>query len=459
LLGFGVEDGGTLHLTNPSAFSGTAEIFALLGVDPDEEEHPDGYDIEYVGVRRGWGEGAAGPTIEFGVKTFGPRTVALDSTFEIGIDYNRDGVYDYVAFNADRLWRSGEGTVGQNYTYIIDLATYSLTGPYYPTTFTANSSNAVLRLNAADLGITSETQPFDFYVLTYRNADLQRWDVAPDSGVYTYTVRDARFRTDRADGRVTLGAGTTATVGVYANARGFLDGESAERFAQQGILLLYTQNAPAADEADIVTVGFPFRYRVELQTLRFNPNLSGYVASRGIGPGGPGVNFGVGDLWTGVDNRAINPLIYHGIVHFELGATGGVVEIEDAVLELTGLDARYMDRRYYGRWGVDMLTAEIDANLDKLNYFGIAQAATEARLAPVVDDGALAAGRTVAFVLDAAARAKLEAHTRTSGRVTFRTFEEPLYAQGLQLFAWDGRPQGEGAKPPVLHIVNVTHLP
>ncbi|MCW5851572.1 MAG: S8 family serine peptidase, partial [Anaerolineae bacterium] len=468
LTGFGAEDAGHITLTNTSAYSGTAEIFALVGSDPNEADIFDSTDVQYVGVRSGsfTSSGTTRQLIEFGIKTYGPRTLPLENEFDINIDVNRDGIADYVGFNYDvGAFTTGTST-GQNATFIYNMSTRRFSGPYYITQALVNSSNMILTFNAADLGITSDNQAFNFWVEAYTTPGFEReeWDRAPDSGVYTYNARDVRFRLAPTTGDSTALGGTVVVapnssrvLTVYANARGFLGGDTTGRFPEKGMLLLYTENVPPDRDADIVNLTFPFNFRVERQTLSFNAALSGYVVNR---PGELGVQFGVGDLWTGVDNRPIRPLVYHGITHFNLGTAGSTVEFEEAVLELTGLDASYMSPALEGRWGVDMLTSAVDPNLGRTTFSTLATADADARLTPTLTDSQLGVGTPNVFTFDAAARAKLQEHVRTSGRVTFRTWEDPLYQQGMQLFAWDGR-GGTGAdiRPPVLRVLTVTRIP
>ena len=461
LTGFGAEDAGRITLTNTSAYSGTAEIFALVGSDANEADVFDSTDVQYVGVRSGsfTSGGTTRQILEFGIKTHGARTLSMENEFDINIDVNRDGTAEYIAFNGDVGAFSTGTYTGQNATYVYNTSTQRISGPYYLTQFLVNSSNAILTFNAADLGITNDNQAFNFWVEAYANPEYEREDMdrAPDSGVYTYNARDVRFRVSDPDGSVVVAPNSSLNLDVYANARGFLGGDTTGRFPERGMLILYTENAPPTRDADIVNVSFPFNFRVEQQTLTFNPTLSGYIVNR---PGDLAVQFNVGDLWTGVDNRPLRPLVYNGIVQFNLGTAGSTVEFEEAVLELTGLDATYMNPNLEGRWGVDMLTSAVDTTLGRATYGALANATADARLTPLLTDADLAPGRTNTFMFDAAARAKLTEHVRSSGRVTFRTFEDPVYTQGMQLFAWDGR-GGTGAdiRPPVLRVLTVTRLP
>lgn len=86
--------------------------------------------------------------------------------FEVHVDNNRDGVYDYIVFNADL---NLDGSDGRNAVFVEDVNPADGTRPlrsYFFSTTDFNSQNWILSVPAAAIGTVSSA-PFNFYVLAY----------------------------------------------------------------------------------------------------------------------------------------------------------------------------------------------------------------------------------------------------------------------------------------------------
>ena len=464
---FGMEDATTVTLANSSATTGNVEVFSLMGSDANETDIPDQYDIQYVGVRSGLADASdpASQYLQFSFKLYGRPANGLETMFNINVDANRDGTVDYVVRNNDIGYRATGTANGQNGTYIYNPATNTLAGPYYYTYYYANGSNYILTIDAVDIGLTPTNQQFDFNVLATNwwvqefpdGSDQAYVDFAPDgAGVaYTYNAAQPRFSTDAADGgSLAVPGNGSVDVKVWANARGWLGGEQANRIGAQGLLLQYFDNATVANEAAALTVKFPFNFRVEEQTFTATPSLTGYFVNR-VGQ----ENFlGTGTMFSGIDNRPRTPLNFLGVTQFNLGAAGGRVEFEEATLDITGSNATYADPRLDNQWRTDLLTSAIDNSLASATQWAVANAPADAQLTPVLVTADVAVGKTNTLAFDQAGRAALSDHVRTSGKATFRIGATPLFPVGMHIFGWQGA-TGANTKPPTLHALTVTQLP
>ena len=464
---FGMEDATTVKLTNSSATAGNVEIFSLMGSDPNESDIPDQYDIQYVGVRSGLAD-TTDPTsqyVQFSVKLYGRPALGLETGFNVDIDANRDGTVDYIVFNADIGYRANGTATGQNGTYIYNAATNTVTGPFYYTIYYANGSDYILTVDGVDIGLTPTNQQFDFAVLAtnwwvqeFPDGSNQAYvDYAPDApgAAYTFNAAQPRFSTDAPDGGSLVVPGNgSVNVKVWANARGWLGGDRANRIGAQGLLLQYFDNATVANEAAALTVKFPFNFRVEEQTFMATPSLTGYFVNR-VGQ----ENFlGTGTMFSGIDNRPRTPLNFLGVTQFNLGAAGGKVEFEEAILDITGSNATYADPRLDNQWRTDLLTSAIDNSLASATQWAVANAPADAQLSPVLVTKDVAVGKTNTLTFDSAGRAALSDHVRTSGKATFRIGATPLFPVGMHIFGWQGA-TGANTKPPTLHALTVTQLP
>ncbi len=452
--GFGADDAGTVTLTNNSPLASSAAVFAYLGTDPDEADVKNQYDVKYVGVRPVTLTSSTGnrPGLQFVATFHGAPTLALQTRLNFYIDANRDGRPDYVVFNDDVGRRAGSVN-GQNAVYVQNLSTGRVTAGFF-TNFAANSSVMALTVAASDIGLSDTNTAFNFYLESWAwyAPDVDE-DRAPNTGSFTYNTARPRFGTSVSGGSLDVPANGSASLTLYANARAFVGGDAAGLQYEKGALLVYSDN-DAATQAQVILPSFPSaNFTVQEQTFTAEASRTGYVFNRlGASEG----QLGTGALWTGVDNRSRTPLVYYGIAQFNLGAAGARIEFDEASLDLTGLDDSLLDPRLDSRWLVDLLGASVDANLGRATFNMIANAPVDATLTPTLTDADLGKGRPNSFSLSKAAKDALSAHIRTSGSATFRTRAEPMYSQGMHLFAWDGRTGGT-AKAPTISALTITY--
>ncbi|MCW5851879.1 MAG: hypothetical protein KIT87_17530 [Anaerolineae bacterium] len=94
-----------------------------------------------------------------------------------------------------------------------------MTGPFYFTNFSANSSSMALTVAASDIGLSDTNTAFNFYVLSWAwyapDADE---DEAPNSGYFTYNMARPRFGTSAPSGSLDVPANGSASLNLYANA-------------------------------------------------------------------------------------------------------------------------------------------------------------------------------------------------------------------------------------------------
>jgi len=163
---------GTLSLSNAGTIGGRADVFSLMGTSgkipkkflPNPGDNFAVVDLRAVGTRLvGIGGGNFG--VQFAVNTFGARPHPnYPAEFDIYIDKNRDGVFDFVVFN---LENGAFGSTGQNVDAVFNLAT-GTASIFFFTDADLDSANAILTAPLAAMGMTPSTQ-FDFSVFAFDN--------------------------------------------------------------------------------------------------------------------------------------------------------------------------------------------------------------------------------------------------------------------------------------------------
>jgi subtilisin family serine protease len=154
---------GMVLLNNTGgAVDGRVDTFSLTGTSP---QIPRGQlagpgdnfaviDLKYVGarlVRTGTDEFG----IQFAVNTFGERAHPnYPAEFDVFIDTDLDGTFDYVVFNSES---GGFAMTGQNVVNVYDFASQKATA-YFFTDADLDSANVILTAPLTALGITPDTQ-------------------------------------------------------------------------------------------------------------------------------------------------------------------------------------------------------------------------------------------------------------------------------------------------------------
>jgi subtilisin family serine protease len=127
----------------------------------------------------------ADEVIDFGITVYDKPFRASHNfpvEFDVYVDADRNGLYDYVVFNADIDGERGLPLSGRNAVFVRDINPADGTRPVTPYFFSVtdfNSQNWILPVPAAAIG-TDSTRPFNFFVLAYENyfkGDL--WDCSP----------------------------------------------------------------------------------------------------------------------------------------------------------------------------------------------------------------------------------------------------------------------------------------
>ena len=221
-----------IELENDSpVLAGRTEVFNLTGTsDAIAKDHLPGpgdnfaiIDLRSVGVRQ------LGSNIQFGIDTFGQRSHAnVPAEFDIYIDSNNDGTFDFVLFN---LENGGTGTSGQNVVEVFNLKTNAPVGIFFFTDADLNSGNAIMTAPLAAVGLTPSTK-FTYSVFAFDNYFTGNLTDSIEN--MTFTLGTPRFSLDQ-----------PSTFSVPAST----------------ILSVHVSGVPGGDTASPSQLGFQFLYR------------------------------------------------------------------------------------------------------------------------------------------------------------------------------------------------------
>jgi len=239
---------GTLDLSNSTgAVAGRVDVFSLLGKSgkipppslPDPGDNFAVVDLRAVGARLvGIGGGAFG--VQFAVNTFGARAHPnYPAEFDVYVDNNLDGVFDFVVFNREN---GAFGSTGQNVTAVVNLAT-NAGSIFFFTDADLNSANAILTAPLTALGLTPGTQ----FGISVFGCDNYFTGACTDAiqGM-TYTLGTPRF----------VGTGVPAA-GVPAGGSSILTinavpGGDVASPSQTGLLLMYRDSRSNQEASQIL---------------------------------------------------------------------------------------------------------------------------------------------------------------------------------------------------------------
>ncbi len=233
---------GSVKLKNKSGvLGGDFEVFALTGESdeikkkllPQPGDNFAVVDLKAVGVR---GSSSIG-IVQFAIDTFRARAHPnYPAEFDVYIDVNRDGIPDFIVFNAEN---GSFASTGQNLTYVYSFATGSATA-YFFTDADLNSGNAVLTAPLSVMGLTPGTT-FDFSVYAFDNYFTGNLTDAIEGMTFTVDtprfVPSADFGTVPMDGELSLGIASVPGGGLKSP-------------SQTGLLLLY-RNAEGDSRKDV----------------------------------------------------------------------------------------------------------------------------------------------------------------------------------------------------------------
>jgi minor extracellular serine protease Vpr len=230
------------------------DVFALTGTSPrlrpwqmPEEDQTTVHDLAAVGVRQNFSE-TGEPLVQFAITTHGRRAhPAYPGRFDIFIDSNNDGRFDYLVFNAEN---GGFDTTGQTLVAVDNLAIPGLADAvaYYYAEADINSGNLIMTVPAAAIGVRDD-QPFRFDVEAHDNYfALQMQDGLTDA------IRGSVFTLNKP--RYIVDVSGLPQTGIPPRSGGLvkvvpIEGGDRASPSQSGLLILYPD---AKDEAEIVTV-------------------------------------------------------------------------------------------------------------------------------------------------------------------------------------------------------------
>jgi subtilisin family serine protease len=237
--------GPSLKLRNLAFNGGAYDVFSLTGVSPripsSEIPGPGSnqavIDLRSVGVRYS----AADDVIEFAINSSGRRShPAYPGGFEIDLDTNGDGVFDFAVFNAEL---GTFASSGQTVVFVQKLkpdgSPDGAAGVFFYADADLNSGNIILLAPASVMGLAAG-QTFSFTALAYDNYF---------SGVVSDAIEGMRFTpgTPRfgvaGDPFGDLGAFAFSSLGITKAAVD--DTKSSEL----GLLMMYRRNTGAEAQA------------------------------------------------------------------------------------------------------------------------------------------------------------------------------------------------------------------
>jgi len=247
LAGTPVNTGASFGIASP--FPGQDEI-SLVSVFELQEKSPrmgflpgpdDDADLRYVGVAKT--SDAVGPVVNFGIATWGEFNTSNpdDVEFDIYIDKDRDGTFDYVLFNWNLGSAGGGSPADVFYSVLANLNTNALVAerringisPGTRDTVGFNTSAMSISAYAADLGITGA---FDWQVFSFNRA----LGAVDQSAVHTWNFATPGLSAPGA-------GGAYAGAPIYEDLAGNLISVSYDRNAfiaagSSGLLLLHHHN-------------------------------------------------------------------------------------------------------------------------------------------------------------------------------------------------------------------------
>jgi subtilisin family serine protease len=237
----------SLELANSGAVAGRVEVFSLTGTSkkipkadlPAPGDNFAVVDLKAVGVRRVTAGGQ--PAIQFGITTNGARSHPnYPAEFDVVVDVDRDGTFDYAMFNAEN---GGFGVTGQNVIGVVNLVTNASVVRFFADA-DVDSANFIATALLSDLGLTPESQ-FDFSVFAFDN--YFTGEVTDAIEGMTYSLALPRFVGSGVPASgVPLGGSSTLTIEEVP------EGDVASP-SQTGLLLLY-RDGLRGKESSVVKV-------------------------------------------------------------------------------------------------------------------------------------------------------------------------------------------------------------
>ncbi|HTP11214.1 MAG TPA: S8 family serine peptidase, partial [Anaerolineae bacterium] len=235
-----------------------ATAYELAEVSPNDQGYvgTDNADLKYVGVtndNRAMGGSVANTTLYFGISTWGDHNVpyGADAEFDIYLDTNRDGNWDYVVYN------NASGDIF--FTTIVNLTTTAAIADQFVNitpafdTYPYNNNVMVMPISAASIGLSTANPRFDYQIVTFSREDPTGGPVdATAKHTYSAATAGLDFTNNPLElpGTVDL-PGSSVNV-AFNYAAYALNGS-------KGVLLLHHHNAASLRE-EVVPVTTPSNY-------------------------------------------------------------------------------------------------------------------------------------------------------------------------------------------------------
>jgi hypothetical protein len=248
---------GLLPLANAGrSLAGVLDVFALTGTSPqlrpwqlpDEDEETTVHDLAAVGVRSTV-DGEGKPIVQFAINTYGRRAhPAYPGRFDVFVDSNNDGRFDYRLFNAE--WH-GFDTDGVTVIGVDDLSNpdNSNMPVFYYVDADFDSANLIMSVPPTAIGVTKAAQTIRFDVEAHDNYFADR-----ESDGLSDAIRGMVFTLGKPKFQALTGAEPETVVpargGLILKVEDVPGGDRASP-SQTGFLVMYRD---AAQEAETVTV-------------------------------------------------------------------------------------------------------------------------------------------------------------------------------------------------------------
>ena len=238
-------------------------------------------DLKYVGVtnnnRVASGGFVTNTVLYFGISTWGNHSTAYaaDAEFDIYIDRDRNGTWDYVVYNT----QSGSDVF---VTAVVNLSTGSAVADRYinvtPSldTYPFNNNVMILPVSASRLGLTNANPRFDYQIVTFSREEPTG---APVDATAKLTYSAAKAGLDFTNGSAT-GPVWFDLPGTNLNVN--FDNAAYQANGSQGVLLLHHHNAAGMREA-VINVTPPANF-ASVSILHHN-DFHGQLEASGSNPG------------------------------------------------------------------------------------------------------------------------------------------------------------------------------
>lgn len=268
-------------LSYPTDIVSLAAGFELAESSPNDAWTPayqDNADLKYVGVTNNYRVAAGGfvtnTTLYFGVATWGDHNsaTAADAEFDIYIDTNRDGTWDYVVWNTNT--GSSSSPTDAFATMVYNLSTGAAVLDSYVNltpsldTYPFNNNVLIMPVSAASLGLVNGNARFDYQIFSFSREEPSGLNVDA-TAKHTYSAETAGLDFTQGSFVANVWRDLPGTnVNVNFNLAAYLANGS------QGALLFHHHNQQGLrDEVIGVTVPPNFVPLTILHTNDFHGNL------------------------------------------------------------------------------------------------------------------------------------------------------------------------------------------